>query len=171
MTQAACTFDVPPVTPWYRHRWPWLLMLGPGVVVVAGFVTLWLALRSDDGVVADDHYKRGLAINQTLARAARGAELGLAASVDVSPDGRATVALHGRGDLPPVVRLRLVHPTRAGLDQSAELVLGPDGRYAGRLDKVQPGRWLVIVETAEWRVGAVEASGPPVRVDLSAQQP
>ena len=22
--------------PWYRHPWPWLLMLGPAIVVVAG---------------------------------------------------------------------------------------------------------------------------------------
>ena len=26
--------------PWYREPWPWLLMLGPAVVVVAGFITL-----------------------------------------------------------------------------------------------------------------------------------
>ena len=25
--------------PWYRQRWPWLLMLGPMVVVVAGIST------------------------------------------------------------------------------------------------------------------------------------
>ena len=24
------------VQPWYRHPWPWILMLGPFVVVVAG---------------------------------------------------------------------------------------------------------------------------------------
>ena len=36
-----------PVLPWYRHRWPWLLMLGPFVVVVAAAITLWLAVRSN----------------------------------------------------------------------------------------------------------------------------
>lgn len=43
-------------SPWYREPWPWLLMAGPAVVVVAGFVTLWLAFNSDDGLVADDHH-------------------------------------------------------------------------------------------------------------------
>ena len=51
---------------WYREPWPWLLMMGPAIVIVAGFYTLWLAIQSNDGLVADDYYKRGLAINQTL---------------------------------------------------------------------------------------------------------
>jgi len=55
-------------SPWYREPWPWLLMAGPAVVVVAGFVTLWLAFNSDDGLVADDYDKRGQAIHQTLSR-------------------------------------------------------------------------------------------------------
>ena len=40
--------------PWYKDRWPWILMAGPAVVVVAGFITLWLAISSDDGLVSDD---------------------------------------------------------------------------------------------------------------------
>ena len=67
-------------TPWYRQRWPWLLMLGPAIVVVAGIVTAVIAIETDDGLVADDYYKRGLAINQTLERAARTAVLGLTAT-------------------------------------------------------------------------------------------
>ena len=48
---------------WYRERWPWLLIAGPAIVVLASFTTLWLAAASDDGVIADDYYKRGLLIN------------------------------------------------------------------------------------------------------------
>ena len=58
----------PAARPWYREPWPWILMAGPFTVVVAGMITLWLALESSDGMVADDYYKRGLAINQTLSR-------------------------------------------------------------------------------------------------------
>ena len=53
--------------PWYKERWTWLLMLMPATAIVAGFITLWLAITSFDGLVADDYYKQGLAINQTLA--------------------------------------------------------------------------------------------------------
>ena len=94
--------------PWYREPWPWLLMAGPCVVIVAGFFTLWLAITSDDGLVADDYYKRGLAINQTLSRALRAEQLALGARVVLGADGaRARVTLTGTGVLPEYLRLRL----------------------------------------------------------------
>ena len=86
--------------PWYRDRWPWLLILGPAIVVVAGIATLVIAVRSDDGLVADDYYKRGLAINQVLERVERAASLGLSANVVVASDGRAVVTLEGGGGDP-----------------------------------------------------------------------
>ena len=46
--------------PWYRHRWPWLLVLLPlTAVVVASFFTLWLAIsRPDYLVVEEGEYDR-----------------------------------------------------------------------------------------------------------------
>jgi len=145
--------------PWHRQRWPWFLMLGPGIVVIAGFTTLWIAFRSDDGLVADDYYKRGLAVNQTLDRSIRGADLGLSASLDVTREGDVTLRLRsGDNVVPPVVRVRLVHPTRAGLDMAANVVQGPGGVYRGRVEGPVSGRRLVIVETGEWRLGPVEVA-------------
>ena len=37
--------------PWYKERWPWILMAGPAAVIVAGIVTVWLAVVSNDGAV------------------------------------------------------------------------------------------------------------------------
>lgn len=34
--------------PWWRHAYVWLVISGPLTVVVAGFATLWLALRTPD---------------------------------------------------------------------------------------------------------------------------
>jgi hypothetical protein len=53
--------------PWWRHGHVWLIIAGPALVVVAGFVTLVIAIRVPDPVVADDYYRRGLDINKTLA--------------------------------------------------------------------------------------------------------
>jgi hypothetical protein len=39
--------------PWYRHPWPWILMSGPAIVVVAGIFTAYLAVTTADGLVAD----------------------------------------------------------------------------------------------------------------------
>ncbi len=56
-----------PCAPWWRHGHVWLLIAGPATVVVAGFATLVIAMRSPDPVVAPDYYRRGLEINKTLA--------------------------------------------------------------------------------------------------------
>lgn len=150
--------------PWYRHRWPWLLMLGPAIVVVAGIVTVWLAVRSDDGLVADDYYKRGLAINERIERGAQAAALGLAAVVDIAPDGEVRVTLETASSAPaarpPSIRVVVAHPTRAGEDLRATLARAADGRYAGRLPPLEHGRWHVYVESDAWRLPAVPIDGP-----------
>lgn len=52
--------------PWWKFGHVWLVLAGPAVVVVAGFVTLYLAVRSPDPVVTDDYYRQGIEINKTL---------------------------------------------------------------------------------------------------------
>ena len=42
-------------------------MAGPFVVVVASLASAWIAIASDDGLVAEDYYKQGLLINRRLA--------------------------------------------------------------------------------------------------------
>ena len=49
--------------PWYRHRWPWFLMAGPAIVVVAGLFTAFLAVQSFDGFVVDPKEKKGLVMD------------------------------------------------------------------------------------------------------------
>lgn len=41
-----------PAQPWWRHGMVWLVIGGPAVVVVAGFVTLALAIANPDPVLA-----------------------------------------------------------------------------------------------------------------------
>lgn len=58
--------SLPDSGPWWKYPLVWMVIAGPAVVVVAGFVTLWLAIRTPDPVVAGDYYRRGIEINQTL---------------------------------------------------------------------------------------------------------
>jgi len=53
--------------PWWKFPLVWMVIAGPAIVVVAGFVTLWLAMRAPDPLVAGDYYRQGLEINKTLA--------------------------------------------------------------------------------------------------------
>jgi hypothetical protein len=59
--------DTPDTKAWWQHGHVWLIIAGPAAVVVAGFITLFIAIRTPDPVIAEDYYKRGLDINKTLA--------------------------------------------------------------------------------------------------------
>lgn len=141
--------------PWYKQPWPWLLMTGPFVVVVAGFVTAWLAIRSNDGLVVDDYYKQGLAINQQLQRDRRAGELGVQAQV-LRSGAQLRVMLTGAGAAgqPEKLTLRLTHPTRAGMDQAVDLTAEGQGFFSGKLSTEISGRWHVVLEdpSGQWRL-------------------
>lgn len=142
-------------SPWYRERWPWLLMAGPAIVIVAGIYTAWLAVTSSDGLVAEDYYKQGLAAGETLERSKRAAELGITATMRLTDD-TVRVRLASRADIsamPPRLRLTLSHPTRAGIDQTS-LLTPVDGAYQGELNLPASGHWLVLIEdeSRTWRL-------------------
>jgi hypothetical protein len=141
--------------PWYREPWPWLLMAGPATVVVAGIATAVVAFRTSDGVVADDYYKQGLAINRVLERGARARLLGVEATAAFDNDANTvSVAVTSHAPALPRLRLTLVHPTRPGVDQSILLTRGADGRYAGRIDASRAANWNLTLEdeATTWRV-------------------
>ena len=56
----------PAAAPWWKFGHVWLVLAGPLVVIVAGFITLWLAMSRPDPVVAEEYYQRGIDINKTL---------------------------------------------------------------------------------------------------------
>jgi hypothetical protein len=141
--------------PWYREPWPWLLIAPPAASIVLGLVMWTLAARTDDGLVVDDYYKQGLAINQILDRDARAAALGVRGVVAFDPGHtRVRLQLAVGGEPPSRVTLRLVHPTRAGEDQTVLLAASQHGVLEGTLRPPAPGRWRVVIEnsSAGWRV-------------------
>lgn len=52
---------------WWRYAHVWLVISGPAIVVVASFVTFYLAAVGKDPVVDEDYYRKGIEINKTLA--------------------------------------------------------------------------------------------------------
>jgi hypothetical protein len=137
--------------PWYREPWPWLLMAGPGAVLVAGAVTTWIAFASADGLVAEDYYKQGLAINKRLAREEAAERLGLWAAIRLEPG---SVRVELRGAQPEVLFVHLAHATRAGHDVRLRLARLPNGAYATTLPSLPAGRWRAAIEDPRgaWRI-------------------
>lgn len=139
--------------PWYRERWPWLLAIMPTVAVIAGFTTAWLAVTSNDGLVVDDYYKEGKAINQTKERDRHAQSLGL--SAQIQPQGNSVqVALAGRIETPPgQLNMKILHPTRIGDDH--EVKLNWDGSsYKGTLPVLGSAHYRVQItpEFGSWRL-------------------
>jgi len=137
--------------PWYREPWPWILMAGPAAVLVAGAATTWIAFSTADGLVADDYYRRGLAINQVLAREENARRLGVRAHIEAHA-GRLRVVLSGAA--PEAIFAQLAHATRAGLDQRLRLARAAPGVYESELPPLAPGRWRIVLEDPrrQWRV-------------------
>jgi hypothetical protein len=136
--------------PWYREPWPWLLMSGPAAVLVAGAVTTWIAFSSADGLVAEDYYKQGLAINKRLAREEAAKKLGLDASVAFR-DGKIRIEL--KGEAPEAIFVHLAHATRAGHDRRLRLARA-GGAYEAELPPLAAGRWRIVIEDprGNWRI-------------------
>ncbi len=149
------TMESPDKMPWYKHRWPWLLMLGPGIVIIAGIVTVWLAVVSNDGLVSDDYYKQGLAVNQRLQRDHKAGELGMKADLMRSGEQlRLMMTADPSLQMPSELIVRFMHPTQAGRDMAATMKAEGQGFYAGRLAADIGGRWRVSIEdpAGQWRL-------------------
>lgn len=52
--------------PWWKFGHVWLVVAGPAAVVLASFVTIYLAVTRPDPVVSADYYRQGIQINQRL---------------------------------------------------------------------------------------------------------
>ncbi len=149
--------------PWYREGMVWLLIAGPAVVVVAGLLTGWLAYATADGLVQDDYYKAGKAINRILTRDAEAARLALSAALSIEADQvRASLASEAPEALPRELRLLLAHPTQPQRDRVVLMLVTGPGLYQAPLAELEGARYYVTLEdpdkrwrlTGQWQVGA-----------------
>lgn len=144
-----------PSRPWYREPWPWILAAGPFIVIIAGIYTAWLAIKSNDGLVTEDYYKKGLVANQTIARSELAASLGLVAGVRIVGESMQVRLQAAKPDfaMPPSLTVTISHPTRAGLDQT-RVLRGSATGYSGEVRLPTAGHWLVLVEdeSKSWRL-------------------
>lgn len=162
--------------PWYKERWTWLLMTMPVLAIIGGGITMWLAITSFDGLVADDYYKQGMGVNKVLARAAAARDLGLKGRVLFSME-EVTVELTARPgvQLPKDIMLTLAHPTRGGADQVITMN-GAGGVYRARIpNALVSAHWKVLLEDEShvWRLSgaAFLPTETEIRIDAADVKP
>ncbi|HEY5798877.1 MAG TPA: FixH family protein [Burkholderiaceae bacterium] len=140
---------------WYAHRWPWILMLGPALVLIAGFYTGYLAYTHPDALVAGDYYKKGKAINQDLRRERAAAALNLRLTLRFDAGaGALRGQLSGRAARGPLI-LKLVHATQPDKDVLLHVTPDEDGMFETRMPALARSRWQVMLEdeARTWRLG------------------
>lgn len=132
-----------------------MVILIPASAVVMGVVMITLAIVSNDGLVADDYYQRGLEINRSLVRDQRATRLSLRATLSWGPDaGTATITLSGGPQFvaPETLTLRLVNATRAAADRRILMHRAGANRYLGQVRRLPEGRWYAQIEGPDWRL-------------------
>ncbi|MHB0776319.1 FixH family protein [Halomonas sp. WWR20] len=147
-----------PPRPWYKEFWPWFLLAILAASVAMGTTFLVLSITSFDGMVEDNYYKKGLAINEILDQEQHAAELNMAAALNIDDlTGDITVELQG-DSRPEQLQLNLIFPAQGRQDQSILLQRVRDGHYVGQIPRQLEYRWYVQLQPVaqdgppEWRL-------------------
>lgn len=168
--------DAGAARPWYRHAWPWLLMMPPAVAVLGGVTMVVLAVGQPGDLVVADYARIEELTAERFARDEAAAALGLSAVVELASAGggatRVHVRLDGGGafDAPRGLVLTLRHAGFAEGDRRIELAPSGGG-YAGATALID-GRYDIELAPpgGGWRL-AGSVPGVPGTVRLSAQRP
>ncbi|MBW6390879.1 MAG: FixH family protein [Halomonas sp.] len=142
--------------PWYKQFWPWFLigLLFSAIGVSSTFAVL--SVRSFDGMVQEDYYEHGRAINMVLAKQQRAHALNLAADLRIDPLTSDIIVQLDGDDRPERLHLRLIFPTQDNRDQDLTLEHVRDGHYLGQAPDNLRHRWYLQLqpsaETPEWRL-------------------
>lgn len=148
----------PNPTPWYRQFWPWGLIAIPLSAVIMGIVMITLATMTADGLMADDYYKQGLAINRVLERDRKAVELGIKKALMRFDLQRGSIHIQlqsgKRDEWEDSLKLQMLHPLQAQKDIHVSLQHDGVGGYTGKVAGLSLGKWHVLVESEGqgWRL-------------------
>ena len=149
--------------PWYRQPLVWMLIAIPLSAVLAGIVTIYLAVTTDDGLVVDDYYKQGLAINRQIERDQAATHLQLAADIEIDTATGFIKVMFDKGLLetyPLTLDLGLRHATQQQQDNVITLQHGMDDQYVGAVSQdaykgIRNGVWHVeLSHSKDGEIGA-----------------
>ncbi|MES0326992.1 MAG: FixH family protein [Gammaproteobacteria bacterium] len=144
--------------PWYRYPMVWMIIGIPFSAVVMGVIMIWLAITTDDGLVADDYYKQGMAINRDLHRDTQALEKNISAALEMNESEgviRVNLALKKGGleSYPDTLQLKLQYATHDHNDVRLQLNHGQADQYIGIINQpLIQGKWYLELSEGEWRL-------------------
>lgn len=146
--------EVEDTVPWYKQFWPWMLMALPGTAVVAGLYTYSLAAASSSGLVVDEYYKEGKAINRSLERGQKAAAMGLHANLALNGESVRLLLDNADVQSEQTLVLKLLHATMPDRDQTVMLTHAGQGMWTGKIASLSPGKWYVHLLPVDesWRL-------------------
>jgi len=171
MTQPLGCQPVQSPPPWYKQFWPWALILLPTSAVLACAVTIYLAISTQDGVVVDDYYKEGKAINLSKARDENAQARGLAAQLLRGDQEAVRVLFNQTVDEEPLV-LSFSHATQDQRDTQVVLVRTSERTFDAPLPALPVGKWYVQLapKDGDWRLRAVAPNASFTTLSLAPGQ-
>lgn len=139
---------------WYRIPIVWIVIGIPLFSVVFTLSIVWISIKTFDGLVVDDYYRKGLEINRDLARDRYASDINLVAFASIS-DGQLSLGLQSDSieTWPGKLKFGFYHPTVANRDVVMDLRHEGSGRYQSNEPvPLGHGKWNVIAETEIWRL-------------------
>lgn len=131
-----------------RSAWPLTIAAFLGIVFAVNFVLLYLAFRTDDGLVEENYYEKGLMYNSTLRNEKElgwDIELSFDGTPGAKPANGVNVRIYdraGAGLEGAAVKVTLRRPTSDRYDRVFGLVRSGSGpSYSGAIAIPLPGIW------------------------------
>lgn len=156
--------------PWYRYPFVWMIIAIPSSAVIMGFHFLWLAVTTDDGLVADDYYKQGMAINRDLHRDSFAKENGISAHLEMDNAETWIKLILNKGVLevyPESLQLKLQYAMHDHNDVNLVLNHGQGDQYIGMIRQpLIQGKWYLELSHGEWRLNGHFNARQPVNLLL-----
>ena len=159
--------------PWYRHFWPWFVLLLLGSAVTASLYTLFLASQGDDSLVIEAEGGTDVVTERNIAAQVEAMDRGLSANMIVDTNTGVVSIVLTSGELPgspTTLDLWISHPTFAERDERTTVTTAmrdESGRatWSGMLLEIPVGkRYVVLSEGDVWRLNGVWDGEPVVRL-------
>lgn len=128
-----------------------------GFVSIVDALFVYMALKTNTGLVTQEPYKKGLAYNEVLDRAKQQPSLREAASYQDSIFQWKIISEQGTPIEDAQVIVKFIRPVQEGYDFSVKLTERNDGIYGQKIDFPLPGLWVAKM-SAQWNTQTYQTS-------------